>query len=157
MSNSALNSLYGKRRNSVELQSSGILRDQSKVAPALQGIGARLEKQIKRDRLSTNLDMRMDQDDLIRRGIMPVSDERQAPRIQGLAAKLERRMNTDRVGQLLLSRPSFGDVTKQGLGESFFPCFFLLTYGYYVWRQLVLALLQFVRCCCLVWLVVVRY
>ena len=120
MSNSALNSLYGKRRNSVELQSSGILRDQSKVAPALQGIGARLEKKINSDRLSANLDMRMNQDDLIRRGIMPVSDERQAPRIQGLAAKLERRMNTDRVGQLLQTRPSFGDVTMQGIGKFLF-------------------------------------
>ena len=103
-----------QRRGSIELQNSNIMQCSQKVAPRLQSIGNKLEKKINSDRLSSSLDMRVDQADLMQRGILPMNDAFVAPRIQGLAAKLERRMNTDRVGHLLESRPDYEELEELG-------------------------------------------
>ena len=91
---------------------------QTKVAPRIQGLANKLERQINTNSVQHLLESRPNIKQLFSDGILRNKDSKIAPRIQGVASKLEKRMVGDVVGHLLETRPNEEFITQSGIKKS---------------------------------------
>jgi hypothetical protein len=96
-----------------DLQDAGIHKGE--MAPAIQGLAAKLERQMHTDTVAHLLESRPDPEDLEDAGIL--KDDWVAPSLQGKRAILEKKITQDRLSGALKDRPTRWEVEVAGVFE----------------------------------------